>query len=155
MRTLKTFTTKAGFYELALAAPSMKAALEAWGTTRNIFASGEAQISQDKAVIAAAIARPGVVLRRPLGSKSEFKEKPVDIAVPPAPKGAKKIPRRDHAFIKRGERALAREEKAHDARMAAIDDERRLLDQKQERETKRWQGVRASLETALENAKRG
>ena len=30
-RKLKTFTTSIGFFDLAIAAPSMKAALEAWG----------------------------------------------------------------------------------------------------------------------------
>jgi hypothetical protein len=30
-RKLKTFQTSLGFYDLAIAAPSMKAGLEAWG----------------------------------------------------------------------------------------------------------------------------
>ncbi|CCD90984.1 hypothetical protein BRAO375_1310007 [Bradyrhizobium sp. ORS 375] len=30
-RKLKTYQTSLGFYDLAIAAPSMKAALEAWG----------------------------------------------------------------------------------------------------------------------------
>jgi hypothetical protein len=34
-RSLKIFTTSAGFFDLAVAAPSMKAALEAWGSERN------------------------------------------------------------------------------------------------------------------------
>ena len=32
-RKLKIYTTSAGFFDLAIAAPSMKAALEAWGST--------------------------------------------------------------------------------------------------------------------------
>src|SRR6478672_9602980 len=31
-RKLKTYTTSVGFFDLAVAAPSMKAALEAWGS---------------------------------------------------------------------------------------------------------------------------
>ena len=34
-RKLKTYQTSIGFYDLAIAAPSMKAALEAWGTRTN------------------------------------------------------------------------------------------------------------------------
>ena len=33
-RKLKTYQTSLGFYDLAIAAPSMKAALEAWGAGR-------------------------------------------------------------------------------------------------------------------------
>jgi hypothetical protein len=36
-RKLKTYQTSLGFYDLALAAPSMKAALEAWGADSNLF----------------------------------------------------------------------------------------------------------------------
>ncbi len=36
-RKLKTFQTSLGFYDLAIAAPSMKAALEAWGAGSNLF----------------------------------------------------------------------------------------------------------------------
>jgi hypothetical protein len=36
-RKLKIYTTSAGFFDLAIAAPSMKAALEAWGSRTNLF----------------------------------------------------------------------------------------------------------------------
>ena len=42
-RKLKTFTTSLGFFELAVAAPSMKAALEAWGSKSNLFHQGLAK----------------------------------------------------------------------------------------------------------------
>jgi hypothetical protein len=38
-RKLKTHQTSLGFFDMALAAPSMKAALEAWGSTQS-FPSG-------------------------------------------------------------------------------------------------------------------
>lgn len=47
-RRLKTYTTSAGFFDLAVAAPSMKAALEAWGSTRNLFHEGFAKASEDR-----------------------------------------------------------------------------------------------------------
>lgn len=37
VRKLKTFQTSLGFYDLAIAAPPMKAALEAWGAGSNLF----------------------------------------------------------------------------------------------------------------------
>jgi colicin import membrane protein len=63
-RALKTFFTNLGFFELAIAAPSMKAALEAWGMGHNAFQHGFAKQTDDPKIIAAAIAQPGVVLKR-------------------------------------------------------------------------------------------
>ena len=73
-RKLKIFQTSLGFYDLAIAAPSMKAALEAWGADSNLFHQGAAKESDDPDVIAAAMKKPGVVLRRPVGSDGSFSE---------------------------------------------------------------------------------
>lgn len=73
-RKLKTYQTSLGFFDLAIAAPSMKAALEAWGADSNLFHQGAAMESVDPDVIAATMAKPGVVLRRPVGSGGSFNE---------------------------------------------------------------------------------
>ena len=73
-RKLKTYQTSLGFFDLAVAAPSMKAALEAWGADSNLFHQGVAKQSEDPDVIAATIVAPGVVLKRPVGSSGPFKE---------------------------------------------------------------------------------
>jgi colicin import membrane protein len=75
-RKLKTYQTSLGFYDLAIAAPSMKAALEAWGAGSNLFHQGVAKESSDLQVITATISKPGVVLRRPVGSDAPFSEHP-------------------------------------------------------------------------------
>lgn len=73
-RKLKTFQTSLGFYDLAIAAPSMKAALEAWGAGSNLFHQGFAKETDDPDVIAATMAKPGAVLKirpaRTVGSRS-------------------------------------------------------------------------------------
>ena len=82
-RTLKTYQTSLGFFDLAVAAPSMKAALEAWGADSNLFHQGAAKESEDFDVIAATMAAPGIVLKRPVGSSGPFKEHaelPTDLA---------------------------------------------------------------------------
>jgi colicin import membrane protein len=71
-RKLKVYQTSQGFYDLAIAAPSMKAALEAWGTASNLFREGFASEAEDAATIDAAMAKPGVVLRRPVGTNKPF-----------------------------------------------------------------------------------
>ena len=73
-RKLKTYQTSLGFFDLAVAAPSMKAALEAWGADSNLFHQGAAKQSEDPDVIAATMTAPGVVLKRPVGSSGPFKE---------------------------------------------------------------------------------
>lgn len=69
-RKLKTFRTSLGFYDLAVAAPSMKAALEAWGAGSNLFHQGIATETDDPDVVAATMSKPGVVLKRPAGSNT-------------------------------------------------------------------------------------
>lgn len=73
-RKLKTYQTSLGFFDLAIAAPSMKAALEAWGADSNLFHQGAAMQSEDPDIVAATMAAPGVVLKRPVGSSGPFRE---------------------------------------------------------------------------------
>src|ERR1700756_631041 len=73
-RKLNTYQTSLGFFDLAVAAPSMKAALEAWGADSNLFHQGAAKQTEDPDVIAATMAAPAVVLKRSVGSSGPFKE---------------------------------------------------------------------------------
>src|SRR5580693_3464516 len=73
-RKLKTYQTSLGFYDLAIAAPSMKAALEAWGAGSNLFHQGVARETDDPDVVAATMSKPGVILKRPAGSSGRFAE---------------------------------------------------------------------------------
>jgi colicin import membrane protein len=73
-RKLKTYQTSLGFYDLAVSAPSMKAALEAWGAGSNLFHQGFAKETDDPEVITATMAKPGLVLKRPAGSNGRFAE---------------------------------------------------------------------------------
>ncbi|WP_050401027.1 cell envelope biogenesis protein TolA [Bradyrhizobium embrapense] len=93
-RKLKTYQTSLGFFDLAIAVPSMKAALEAWGADSNLFHQGAAKESDDPDVIAATIAKPGVVLRRPVGSDGSFSEHaelPTDLGDDRPTKAARKL----------------------------------------------------------------
>ena len=71
---LKTFTTTSGFFDLAVAAPSMKAALDLWGAAFNLFTHGFARQTDERSTVAATLARPGVVLRRPVGTDQAYSE---------------------------------------------------------------------------------
>lgn len=73
-RKLKTFTTSLGFFDLAVAAPSMKAALEAWNSGQNLFHQGLARETGDPDIVAATMEKPGVVLRRAVGTNRPYQE---------------------------------------------------------------------------------
>src|ERR1700710_1066365 len=95
-RKLKTYQTSLGFFDLAIAAPSMKAALEAWGAASNLSHQGAARERDDPDVIRGARAKPAVVLRRPVGSDGSFGEHaelPTDLGGPGAAKAARKSKR--------------------------------------------------------------
>ena len=73
-RKLKTFVTSMGFYDLAVAAPSQKAALEAFGIKRNLFHEGSALETNEPSIVEAAMEAPGKVLRRAVGSDAPYSE---------------------------------------------------------------------------------
>jgi colicin import membrane protein len=101
-RKLKTYVTSQGFYDLAVAAPSMKAALEAWGASSNLFHQGFAQETHDSKVIAATMAKPGVILQRPVGTSEPFHEhaRLPTIKSLFAPSAAGRAPRRKEKTLK-------------------------------------------------------
>lgn len=179
-RKLKTYITNLGFFELAIAAPSMKAALEAWGMSHNAFQHGFAKQTEDPDIVEATTSQPGVVLKRAVGSSGEFKEhaelpkslpniKPpkADTRRPkpkPRPKEKSKVtshPKAERAAIisfekerakraKEKEREEARLEKERDERRRATDKAEALLDEARETHEK----VMAAIEGEREKLDR-
>lgn len=96
-RKLKTYQTSIGFYDLAVAAPSMKAALQIWGADSNLFHQGFAREVEDAEVVAATLEHPGTVLRRPVGTDGSFRvtsDLPKDLVEGPARTRQRKEPAR-------------------------------------------------------------
>lgn len=71
MSKLKVFRTSIGFHDAYVAAPSQKAALEAWGTDKNLFARGSAEVVTDGKLTAQPLASPGTVIKLSRGSLAE------------------------------------------------------------------------------------
>jgi hypothetical protein len=71
-RKLKVFQAQLGFYDTVVAAPSKSAALKAWGTHQDLFATGQARLAEDPAAVEAALAHPDTPLKRAVGSKDAF-----------------------------------------------------------------------------------
>jgi colicin import membrane protein len=156
-RKLKVYQTSQGFYDLAIAAPSMKAALEAWGTARNLFHQGFARESGDAATIDAAMAKPGVVLRRPVGTNKPFSvhsELPSAATLAPPRHRAKQNPSKvkatDHQKIdeKSERRAAAALEKEQQRRARERRKEEAAAAKKLERRKKAMEKAEAALQGA-------
>lgn len=98
-RKLKVFRTPIGFHDAYVAAPSQKAALEAWGSDSNLFARGTAEQVTDPKLTAEPLEHPGEVIRVSRGDlKAQLK------ALGPRSKAAAK----DEAKVKGASRPRAR-----------------------------------------------
>ena len=176
-RKLKTYQTSLGFFDLAMAAPSMKAALETWGADSNLFHQGAAKESHDPDVIAATMAKPGVVLRRPVGTDrpfSEHAELPTDLggggptkparkskglrSKQPSSRPVDKVAERKAAFdYERERRSRERERASEEAarqkdrerRQQAVDKAQAALDKAEQEHAKRAAAIQVEVE-ALE-----
>lgn len=158
-RKLKTYMTSAGFFDLAVAAPSMKAALEAWGSKNNLFHHGFAKVSEDPKIVAVTMAYPGVVLRRPVGSSGAFSEHaklPTDLPIgKPVRAPAKRSARRreppteavDDKTAREAARAFEKEQKRRDS-------ERRREEAARRREREHRERAVTAAEEALDQARR-
>jgi colicin import membrane protein len=159
-RKLKTFQTSLGFYDLAIAAPSMKAALEAWGAGSNLFHQGVAKETDDPDVVAATMSKPGVVLKRAAGSNARFAEHadlPSDLGVGEARGRPKKnrrpepmrrpAPEISEKAAKKAAADFEREQRRRDA-------ERRKEEAVQEKERARREKAVAKAQAALDEAQR-
>jgi len=158
-RKLKTFQTSLGFYDLAIAAPSMKAALEAWGAGSNLFHQGIAKETDDPDVVAATMSKPGVVLKRPAGSSGRFAEHsdlPTELGSGEKGAGRKKDrpkpPKRAAPKISEREarKAAAEFEKEQRRREA----ERRREEAARQKDRERREKATAKAQAALDKAER-
>lgn len=155
-KKLKVYRTVAGFNDAYVAAPSQKAALEAWGSDRDLFARGIAELVTDPALTAEPLASPGVVVKHSRGTTAEqIKAMPTRkprttrrgdsdhteaSEQPRKPKAAPK-PKPSSAKLEAAETALETVTANYDGRMKALADrevklarERRDLEKQQQDE---------------------
>jgi hypothetical protein len=161
VRKLKTYQTSLGFFDLAIAAPSMKAVLGAWGADSNLFHQGAAKESDDPDVIAATMKKPGVILRRPVGSDGSFSEHaelPTDLGDNDRPatsarkgKGRKPKKTSSRPVDKAAERSAAL---AYEREQKQRERERAREEAAAQKERERRQQAVAKVQAALDKAER-
>jgi colicin import membrane protein len=137
----------------------MKAAADAWGLRTNVFTQGFAKETHDPAIVAATMAKPGVVLRRPVGSNGRFTEDahlpkhlPVDKeTVKPAKPEPKRKERPTNKISDKSARVAAL---AFEREQKRREEARRKQDAKREQERERRERAIGKVEKAIELAKR-
>jgi hypothetical protein len=142
-KKLKVYRTAIGFHDAYVAAPSQKAALEAWGSDANLFARGIAEEVSAPALMAAPLEQPGAVIKVLRGDldaqvaalaasdRKAAAAKPSPTAPTARRKAVKRLPRPDRAPVEAAEAALEgleeerrRAMKDFDKRAAALRRER-------------------------------
>jgi len=108
-RPLKVFKTHIGFYDMVVAAPSMKAAADAWHASPRLFAQGLAGRTDEAEAVEAALQQPGIVLQRPHGKKAPWRAEPEK---PVAPKQSARQKQMAAAREKERKRRAAAAERA-------------------------------------------
>lgn len=144
---LKVFVTSDGLTDYVVAASSRPKALAAWGAHQDLFKTGGARETDDPALVKAATAQPGEVLRRPADSKGALAALPKR---KPPPKGPSKAALRKVATLERRlEDLLARREES----LAEIETARARLDSREAKIRERFEAEESSLAAALRDAR--
>ena len=163
MPKLKVFRTSTGFHDAYVAAASHKAALAAWGTDSNLFSQGLAEQVTDEALMADALAQPGVVIKKLRGTEAEHfaalgpmpekaKAKPAGkkerAAPPPSPKlpKPKPVPRPSRDALDAADAALEKAIAGQKEALAAIEKKITMLREEQRRLEAEQNRERADLE---------
>jgi hypothetical protein len=166
---LKVFRMPVGFHDAYIAAPSQKAAAEAWGADADIFRRGQADIVTDPELTREPLAHAGKVIKRLRGTEAEqiaalgkSEERPKPREPDARPKATPKPkPRPSRGALEKAEQALAEAEARHREEDAALKEreatlarERQAMEKKQDRERERLEERRAKAEAAYDEAMR-
>jgi len=135
---LKVFRTPIGFHDAFVAAPSQKAALEAWGSDSNLFAQGVAEQVTEPALMQVPLDHPGQVVKVLRGTEQEQlaalskQELPKRKSAPKAEIIARRKRGRkpDRAGVEKAEAALEKLESRQADQMARIDREIRQIEKR-------------------------
>jgi hypothetical protein len=155
-RRLKVFRASLGFYDTIVAVPSQAAALRAWGTYQNLFKDGLARPAEDRQAEELALAQPGVVLRRALGTNDPFSLDPGTPKIPDLPRGRKRTPKKDadRTALDRAEADLAMLEGERRAEQDAFDARRRELEAEEAKASARFQKANGRARERVERERK-
>ncbi|MBU1376032.1 MAG: hypothetical protein KKE02_05725 [Alphaproteobacteria bacterium] len=144
---LKVFLTSDGLTDYIVAATSKPKALEAWGSHQDLFKTGLAHETDDEALLKAAGAQPGQVLKRPAGSRATLEKLKPARADKPKPAGPSKAALKK---VSDAEVRLATADAAHARELADLDTRRAALETKHAKAREKLQAALAAAREALD-----
>lgn len=169
---LKVYRMPIGFHDAYVAAPSMTAAIAAWGADADVFRRGQAELVDDPTLAEAPLAKPGTIVKRLRGTAAEQIAAlgEADAPARPASEGAKKRrpakrpkpkPRPSRTALGKAEQATTEAEARHERqrkavaeRAAALARERKAMEKQHAGERDRLEARRIEAEAAYEEAMR-
>jgi hypothetical protein len=158
---LKVYSTPIGFHDAFVAAPSQKAALEAWGASTNLFSQGSAHVVTDPKLAKVPLQNPGQVIKVSRGSHAEQlaalakqqspkrkSEPEIEIV---AKKAKKRAPKPNRAALTKAEDALEALRNKQDAEMAKLEKEMDALERRRREVQRRHERERAKAQERVES----
>ena len=174
MAKLKVFRMPVGFHDAYVAAPSQKAAIEAWGSDKDVFQRGQAERVTDATLTKEPLAHPGKVIKRLRGTEAEqiaalgktekaarpkarkqaTRAQPAKPAPNPKPRPSRKALDRAQAALAEAEARYGKELKEIEEREAKLARERAAIEKKQRQERERLEARRDKAEVTYDAAMR-
>lgn len=145
---LKVFLTSDGLTDFVVAASSRPKALAAWDVRQDLFKEGLARETDDPALVDAARAQPGEVLRRPAGSRSALAR--MKVARPAPAKAPSKAAQKKVEALERRRAAL---EAAREAELSEIADAQAALEAHAAEAETRYAAAHGELAAQLKAAR--
>jgi hypothetical protein len=164
---LKVFRMPIGFHDAYVAAPSQKAALEAWGADSNLFAQGIAEQVEDPKLMEEPLANPGKVLKKVRGSVDEHfaeldrtpaRKKPAEdggmtVGAPKQKSKAKVKPKPSRDDLDAADEALEKAEKKQRKELRKLDEKMEALQRERREIQRRHESDRDKLAAKQERAR--
>lgn len=153
---LKVYRTPVGFHDAYVAAPSQKAALEAWGTETNLFARGSAEQVTQPELMKVPLEHPGQVVKVLRGTRAEqlaaldkfegpssaSREARLAWAEVVTGKPKKRPPKPSRAALEKAEEQLKKLEKRQSGQLAKIDKQLAALERRRRELQRRHEAER-------------
>jgi flagellar motility protein MotE (MotC chaperone) len=161
---LKVFSTPIGFHDALVAAPSQKAALEAWGSDTNLFSQGSAHVVTDPKLMKVPLEHPGQVVKVLRGSEAE-QLAALDSQEPrPSGKSRKaevlpktsrtRTPKPSRTAISRAESTLEKLETEQARERDKVDEQAKALERRRRDLVRRQEGEREEAQSRLDEERK-
>jgi hypothetical protein len=158
---LKVYRTPIGFHDAFVAAPSQKAALEAWGADTNLFGRGIAEQVTDAKLTRVPLENPGQVVKVLRGTPAE-QLAALEAQEPPTRRKAqapeivakqpkKRVPKPSRTAVAKAQDALDRLEKRQEGEIAKLEEQQEALERKLRDLKRRHEGERDKAQRRLDD----